>query len=68
LWVQPLYLKQQATAGEPWQVQAVVSSAAFVIWAYAVQGQMFVPVYSSAIAAFMILVFTFASGFVKPAR
>ncbi len=64
----PLYLKQQATDDEPWQVQAVVSSAAFVICAYAVQGQMFVPVYSSAIAAFLILVFTFASGFVKPGK
>jgi hypothetical protein len=64
----PIYLRQQATDDEPWVVQAVVSTIAFVIWAYAVQGQMFVPLYSSAIAAFMVLVFTFASGFVKPGK
>jgi len=64
----PIYLRQQATDDEPWMVQAVVSTLAFVIWAYAVQGQMFVPLYSSAIAAFMVLVFTFASGFVKPGK
>jgi hypothetical protein len=64
----PIYLRQQATDDGPWQVQAAVSTVAFVIWAYAVQGQMFIPVYSSAIAAFLVLVFTFASGFVKPGR
>jgi hypothetical protein len=64
----PLYLRQQATGDEPWQVQATISTGAFVIWAYAVQGQIFTPVYSSAIAAFLVLVFTFASGFVKPGK
>lgn len=64
----PIYLRQQATEGEPWQVQAAVSTLAFVIWAYAVQGQIFAAIYSSAIAAFLVLVFTFASGFVKPGK
>jgi hypothetical protein len=64
----PIYLRQQATGNDPWQVQAAISTGAFVIWAYAVQGQIFTPVYSSAIAAFLVLVFTFASGFVKPGK
>jgi hypothetical protein len=64
----PLYIYQQATDDDPWQVQAGVSTVAFVIWAYAIQGQIFTPFYSSAIAAFLILVFTFASGFVKPGK
>jgi hypothetical protein len=64
----PIYLRQQAAEGQPWQVQAVVSTLAFVIWAYAVQGQIFASVYSSAISAFLVLVFTFASGFVKPGK
>jgi len=64
----PIYLAQQAEDDEPWRVQATISSLAFVIWAYAIQGQIFVPFYSSAIAAFAVLVFTFASGFVKPGK
>ncbi|MFZ1920376.1 MAG: hypothetical protein WBD53_20785 [Xanthobacteraceae bacterium] len=64
----PIYLRQQAAAGQPWQVQSVVSTLAFVIWAYAVQGQVFTAIYSSAISAFLVLVFTFASGFVKPGK
>jgi len=64
----PFYMRQQATGDEPWQVQASVSTIAFVIWAYAIQGQIFASVYSSAIAAFLLLVFTFASGFVKPGK
>jgi hypothetical protein len=64
----PIYIAQQAKDDEPWRVQAVISSIAFVIWAYAIQGQIFVPFYSAAIAAFGVLVFTFASGFVKPGK
>ena len=64
----PFYIRQQATGDEPWRVQAALSTLAFLIWAYAVQGQIFAPVYSSAIAAFLLLVFTFASGFVKPGK
>jgi hypothetical protein len=65
----PIYLRQQRTADDqPWQVQAAISTLAFVVWSYAVQGQIFVSLYSSAIAALLVLVFTFASGFVKPGR
>jgi hypothetical protein len=64
----PLYIRQQATDDSPWRVQAALSTLAFLIWAYAVQGQIFASVYSSAIAAFLVLVFTFASGFVKPGK
>jgi hypothetical protein len=64
----PIYLRQQAANGDPWMVQAAVSSIAFVIWSYAVHGEIFFPIYSSAIAAFLVLVFTFASGFVVPGK
>jgi hypothetical protein len=62
----PLYLWRQAGPGDPWQVHAGVSTVAFVIWAYAVQGGIFVPIYSAAIAGLLVLVFTFVSGFIKP--
>jgi hypothetical protein len=62
----PFYFYQQAKATEPWRVQCLVSTLAFIVWAYAVQGGIFAPVYSAAIAGFAVLVFTFASGFVKP--
>ncbi len=63
----PLYLwRSKTAANEPWGVHAVVSMIAFAIWAYAVRGEICVPIYSSAIAAFLVLVFTFASGLVKP--
>jgi hypothetical protein len=39
--------KGSRTNAEPWRVQATVSTLAFLIWAYAVQGQIFAPVYSS---------------------
>jgi hypothetical protein len=64
----PLYLRQQADDGGPWQVQAAVSTIAFAIWSYAVHGELFVPLYSSSIAALLVLVFTFVSGLVKPGR
>jgi len=64
----PIYLRQQAADNEPWQVQAAVSTVAFAIWAYAVHGQVFVSIYSSAISAFLVLVFTFSSGFIKPGK
>lgn len=64
----PIYIHQQAANDDPWQVQAGISTIAFVIWSYAIQGQIFTSLYSSAIAAFLILVFTFVSGFVKPGK
>jgi hypothetical protein len=63
----PIYLSQQARADEPWKVHAVVATIAYVIWTYALQGAVFAPIYSAAIASFLVLVFTFASGLIKPA-
>ena len=66
----PFYYRQLATNNEPWKVQAAIATVAFVIWAYAVQGGIYseAELYSAAIASFLVLVWTFAAGFVKPGK
>jgi hypothetical protein len=64
----PIYLWQMSRQDDPVIINLAVSTLAFPIWAYAVQGEVFAPVYSSAIASFLVLFFTFVSGFIKPGK
>lgn len=64
----PFYLKQQAQVNQPWLTHAVVSTIAFVIWAYAVRGTIFADIYVAGIAGILVLVFTFVSGLVIPIK
>ena len=66
----PFYYRQMATNNEPWKIQAAIATVAFAIWAYAVQGGIYsqAGLYSAAIASFLVLVWTFAAGFVKPGQ
>jgi len=66
----PFYYRQMATNNEPWRVQAGIATVAFAVWAYAVQGGIYsqAGLYSTAIASFLVLVWTFGAGFVKPGQ
>jgi len=64
----PLYIRLQAETDQPWLVNVVMASVAFVVWTYTIQGTMFIQTgtYDSRIATFCVLVFTLLSGFVIP--
>jgi hypothetical protein len=71
----PLYIRQLAHSGGPpgpWQTQAVISTVAFLIWAYAIQGSAFTVglgegLYAGNWASAMLIVFTLVSGIFGPA-
>ena len=63
----PLYLARQAESGQDWVAHVTISTVAFPIWAYAVQGTVFTDpaytgIYNAGIAGILVAVFTFASG------
>ncbi len=64
----PLYIRSQAETDQPWLVNVVMASVAFVIWTYTIQGTIFTQTgaYDSRIATFCVLAFTLLSGFVIP--
>ena len=72
----PLYFWQLArTAGPrtPWRTQAVVSTMAFLVWAYAIQGSAFVigsggegTWYNGPIAAMLLIVFSLFAAIFHP--
>jgi hypothetical protein len=59
----PLYLNYQAEAGRPKKTHLIVSTIAFVVWAYAVSGPTTVPGwYNPAAASFVLVAFSLISG------
>ena len=67
----PLYIMQVARRsgpGTPWITQAVLSTLAFIVWAYATQGSVFShnELYSNTIAGALVIVFSLASGLFTP--
>jgi hypothetical protein len=59
----PIYLYAQADAGKPKRVHLIISTIAFVIWAYAVSGGSVCPAYyDSAVASIFLGVFSLVSG------
>jgi len=69
----PLYIRQLAIkegASSAWVTQAVMSTLAFLVWAYAIQGGAFTTVasnlYNGTAASVMLIVFTLASGLFGP--
>lgn len=59
----PVYLNSQAEQDRPKSRHLVVSTIAFVLWAYAVSGSVAWPgIHDSAIASFLLAAFTLASG------
>jgi hypothetical protein len=73
----PIYIWSQSRQGGgtlPWRLQALISTIAFVIWAYATKGMIFfhsdqllsMNVYDSRLAAAVLIFFTLVSGLFKP--
>lgn len=71
----PLYiwqLSRNSGGRTPWMTQAIVSTLAFVVWAYAIQGSFFLSgfatsVYHGSLAAAAVILFTLVSGVFAPA-
>lgn len=64
----PVYLYNQRTGNEPWQMHAFLSTVAFLLWAYTLNGSLFLTHqwYHPLLAGLAAPVFTFVAGFVKP--
>ncbi len=72
----PLYIRQLAHnngAPAPWRTQAVISTLAFLVWAYAIQGSAFTVgigeqfhLYDGKCASALVILFTLASGLFSP--
>jgi hypothetical protein len=59
----PVYLNTQAEAGLPKRRHLILSSAAFVVWGYAVSGGIAWPaIHDPAIASILLVAFTLLSG------
>ena len=54
----------------PWKLHACVATAAFAVWAYAIQGSVFVvnELYYAKLAGLIVIVFTILSGFFRPSE
>jgi len=71
----PLYiwqLSRNSGGRAPWVTQAIVSTLAFCVWAYAIQGSLFLsgfdtPLYHGSLAAAAVILFTLVSGIFAPA-
>ncbi len=58
----PIYLQRMADAGKPKRNHLIVSTVAFVIWAYFVSGQQVLPDWhDTAVATFILVVFSLVS-------
>lgn len=63
----PIYFIKAAEDGEPRTVHVVVSSLAFLVWAYSLDGYFGVmEIYHAAVGSFLLIVFTLASGAIVP--
>lgn len=64
----PIYLWRQKEDGQPWVLNAVISTIAFVLWAYTLGGTAFVlnGWYSVFLAGLLAPIFTFVAGFLEP--
>jgi hypothetical protein len=65
----PIYLWRRRLRGQPWVMNVVISTVAFVLWAYTLGGSLFVitGLYSVFIAGLLAPIFTFVAGWFEPA-
>lgn len=65
----PIYLWQRRLPGQPWVMNVVISTVAFVFWAYTLGGSLFVITgwYSVFAAGLLAPIFTFVAGWFEPA-
>lgn len=64
----PIYLYRRKLSGQPWLLNAVISTIAFVLWAYTLSGSVFLvhQWYSVFAAGLFAPIFTFVAGFFEP--
>jgi hypothetical protein len=64
----PIYLFRQRLPAQPWKVHAFISSIAFVLWAYTLDGSLFMihHWYNVLLAGLAAPVFTFVAGWFDP--
>ncbi|MDT0641816.1 hypothetical protein RM553_03125 [Zunongwangia sp. F363] len=61
----PLYLNYQAKEGKPRFIHLLISSVAFIIWAYVTSGEKFRDVYYDAdVASVLLIAFSLLSGII----
>jgi hypothetical protein len=64
----PIYLYRQKLPAQPWKVHAVLSTFAFVFWAYTLDGSLFMVnhLYNVLLAGLAAPIFTFVAGWFDP--
>lgn len=64
----PIYLHRRKLPGQPWLLNASISTIAFVLWAYTLSGSVFLvhQWYSVFAAGLLAPIFTFVVGFFEP--
>lgn len=64
----PIYLYRQRLKGQPWVLHAIISTVAFLLWAYTLGGSIFIinGWYHTLAAAIVAPVFTFVAGMFEP--
>ncbi|MEW5911873.1 MAG: hypothetical protein AB1814_04910 [Thermodesulfobacteriota bacterium] len=63
----PIYFNQMAKKGEPKAAQIVISTLAFLVWAYSFGGFFqLVGIYHSVVASLLLIAFTLVSGLFVP--
>jgi hypothetical protein len=61
----PVYLNAQAEHGKPKRNHLVLSTAAFIVWAYSISGSVLVPsIHDPAVASICLVAFSLVSGVV----
>lgn len=65
----PIYLWRRRLPRQPWVMNVVISTIAFVLWAYTLGGSVFVIIgwYSVFVAGLLAPIFTFVAGWFEPA-
>jgi hypothetical protein len=64
----PIYLYRQKLTGQPWMIHAFISTIAFILWAYTLNGSLFLihQWYHVLLAGLAAPVFTFVAGWFEP--
>jgi len=64
----PIYLRKQRLPGQPWVVNAIISTIAFALWVYTLGGSVILihHWYNVVLAGIAAPIFTFVAGMFEP--
>lgn len=64
----PIYLYRQKLTGQPWKMNAFLATIAFILWAYTLDGSLFLihHWYNVLLAGLLAPIFTFVAGMIEP--